>query len=605
MHESATTSQSIRVSDSGGGGRRVNGDEWRWLLRQLRPFIRYEIGSLVLVLFASAVSLMAPLLMKWLIDHVLTRRAWRELIVVTVLFFAVSVGGHAFRSAANLIAAGGVLQCAFHIRRRLLTNLATLPPAFYAEHPVGDLMQRTEADVSLVADLGSDLLPSVVTMAVQSVMTLVIMIALDWRLTLVTVPLAPVFEWQRLRYQRRLRQRSEEVRDASGAQSNLLNELLTGMTQIQLLGCERRVLRSYARLNLRSQRARWRQRKTELMFGVTTMTIVALGSALIVGYGGARVMDGQLTAGGLVAFYSYVGGIFAPLSMATDLYARLTRVRASLERLLEIDRAPNAIRDADHAATLHGRAGRIVCTGVEFKYAPDKPALVGVDFAARTGERVAIVGASGCGKSSLLSLLPRLYDVDDGCIEIDGRDVRAVQLRSLRQSLSFVPQEAILFQGTLRANLGQGCPGATWEELERAMRIACLTEVVERLPEGLNTLLGPMGAGLSGGEKQRVAIARAILQDRPILILDEAMSALDARTERRLLAGLESWSQGRIVIIVSHRLAAAKWADRIVVVDGGRVVEQGTHAKLYRPGTAYFDLWEQGEAVMATGVESQ
>jgi ABC-type multidrug transport system fused ATPase/permease subunit len=359
-----------------------------------------------------------------------------------------------------------------------------------------------------------------------------------------------------------------------------------------LLGAERRMARNYGRLNLRSQRARWKQRKNEIVFSFTAMTVVSFGSALILGYGGARVMNGQLTAGGLVAFYSYIGGIFAPLSMATELYARLTRVRASIQRLLEIEQAPNELDDRDTATPLTDRPRLIVCTDVKFKYDPDKHAVDGADFDARAGERVAIVGTSGCGKSSLLKLLPRLYDVDAGRIEIDGRDVRALQLRTLRQAISFVPQEPILFQGTLRENLRLGCPTATPEDLDRAIRIACLTDLVDRLPDGLKSPLGPMGAGLSGGEKQRVAIARAILQDRPILILDEATSALDARTERRLLARLKTWCEDRIVIVVSHRLAASKWADRVVVLDAGRVIEDGSHEGLFQPGTFYFDLWE-------------
>jgi ABC-type multidrug transport system fused ATPase/permease subunit len=576
-----------------------NANEWRWLFRQIRPFLHYEIGSIVLILAASALSLTSPLLMKWLIDQILPQRAWRELILVAVLYFALNIGGHGLRSVGSLIAASGIMRCAYELRRRLLGQLIRLPAAFYAKHPVGDLVQRTEADVSLVAELGSDMLPQVLNMVVQTTMTIGIMVALDWRLTVVTLPLAPVFQWLRSHYRTVLRQNSEDVRANSGNQSNLLNELLTGITQIQLLGAERRVARNYARLNLRSQRARWIQRKNELMFTFTAMTVVSLGSALILGYGGARVINGQLTAGSLVAFYSYIGGIFAPLSMATELYARLNRVRASIGRLLDIEQAPNEIRDRDDAAPLTERPHLIVCTAVKFQYDADKPALDGADFDARAGERVAVVGASGCGKSSLLKLLPRLYDAEGGRVEINGRDVRSLQLRSLRDAISFVPQEPILFQGTLLENLRHGSPSATPDELDRAIRIACLTDVVERLPDGLKSTLGPMGSGLSGGEKQRVAIARAILQERPILILDEATSALDARTERRLLARLKTWCKDRIVIVVSHRLAASKWADRVVVFDSGRVIEDGSHTNLYQPGTFYFDLWEQTGTTLA------
>ncbi len=633
--------------------------EWRWLWRQIRPFIHYEIGSLVLVLFSSAVGLSSPLLMKWLIDDILPHQRWQALIIATGLFFAVSAGRTALSSAASLIGARGVMQCAFELRRKLLGHLVGLPAAFYADHQVGDLVQRAESDVSLVADLGSDLLPSVVNMIVQTVMTISIMVFLDWRLTLIALPLAPVFEWLRHRYRTILRKNSESVREASGQQSNLLNELLTGITQIQLLGAERRVARRYTRLNLRAQKARWQQRWNELMFTFSAMTVISLGSALILGYGGARVIRGELTAGSLVAFYSYIGGIFSPLSMATELYARLTRVRASVRRLLEVEQAPNDIRDRDDAVPLDGRPQLLVCTGVSFRYRPasgeatdngkadglkangahvavaiantngnpdargdkdkdedededkdkkndfERPTLDNADFDARIGERVAIVGASGCGKSSLLKLLPRLYDADAGRIEIDGTDVRALQLRTLRQAISFVPQEPILFRGTLRDNLRHGCPTATQQDIERAMRIACLTDVVARLPDGLNTELGPMGSGLSGGEKQRVAIARAILQDRPILILDEATSALDARTEFRLLARLAPWCKRRIVIVVSHRMSASRWADRVVVFDNGHVIEDGSHDALYQPGTFYFDLWDHNSASLSNDPEAK
>jgi len=594
MHQPGTSARAgaKSASDPEHGEHAPSVSEWRWLYRQVRPFLLYEFGSIVLILAASALSLTSPLLMKWLIDSILPQHAWRDLILVAVLYFAVSIGGNGLRSIGSLIAAAGVMRCAYELRRRLLGQLIRLPAGFYTKHPVGDLVQRTESDVSLVAELGSDLLPQVLNMVVQTTMTIGIMVALDWRLTVVTLPLAPVFQWLRSHYRTVLRANSEAVRTNSGNQSNLLNELLTGITQIQLLGAERRVARNYARLNLRSQRSRWIQRKNELMFTFTAMTVVSLGSALILGYGGARVINGQLTAGSLVAFYSYIGGIFAPLSMATELYARMNRVRASIRRLLDIEDAPNEIRDRDDAKPLTERPNLIVCTGVTFQY-DDKPALDGADFDARAGERVAIVGASGCGKSSLLKLLPRLYDAEDGRVEIDGRDVRSLQLRSLRDAISFVPQEPILFQGTLLENLRHGSPSATTEELDRAMRIACLTDVIERLPDGLKSPLGPMGSGLSGGERQRVAIARAILQERPILILDEATSALDARTERRLLARLKTWCKDRIVIVVSHRLAASKWADRVVVFDRGRVIEDGSHANLYQPGTFYFDLWEQ------------
>jgi ATP-binding cassette, subfamily B, bacterial len=597
----------MRPTQTAAPSARAAGDdqEWRWLWTQVRPYVHYAIGNLVLGLIAIALWLSSPLLMKWLIDAILPQRAWGALVLATILFFATFIGGFVLRAAASLVATRGVLKCTHQLRRRLLGHLIDLPAAFYAEHPVGDLVQRAETDVSLVADLGTDLLPTTVNMAVQMCMTIAIMVTLDWRLTMIVLPLTPLFEWLRRRHRTILRQRSEAVRGASGVQSSLLTELLTGIIQIQLLGAERRMARHYARLNLRSQRARWAQKRSEQLFSVMATTVIALGSAIIIGYGGARVMMGDLTAGTLVAFYSYIGAIFGPLSTATDMYARVNRVRASIRRLMDVERMPSAIRDGAEATPLVGRPRLIVCTGVTFRYDPDKPALDRADFDARVGERIAIVGASGCGKSSLLKLLPRLYDVEQGRIEIDGRDIRSLQLRTLRAAISFVPQEPFLFQGTLRENLRHGRPTASTEDLRRAIDIACLTDVVHRLPDGLLAHLGPMGSGLSGGEKQRVAIARAILQDRPIVILDEATSALDVQTEQRLLGNLRCWCKDRIVIVVSHRLTASRWADRAVVFDAGRVIEDGSHDSLFQPGTSYFDLWDsEGQSLAASPEEA-
>jgi len=335
------------------------------------------------------------------------------------------------------------------------------------------------------------------------------------------------------------------------------------------------------------------RRRAELFFTLFSMSIIALGMALIIGIGGARVIFGGLTAGSLVAFYSYIGYLFAPLNTAVELYARLNRVRASIRRLQGIENTPSIITEAPDAVPIVEAPQHVVCRNVTFGYAPGTPVLHGIDFAAHAGERVAIVGESGCGKSTLLKLIPRLYDVETGSVTIDGVDVRRAQLKSLRRAISVVPQDPVLLQGTLRDNLLHARPTASRADLARVAYLACLTEVVDRLPGGWDAPLGPMGAGLSGGEKQRVAIARALLQERAVVILDEATSALDPPTEQRLLAHLDAWCASRIVVVVTHRLSAACWADRIIVLVRGQLVEQGSHDTLFRPGTYYYQLWQR------------
>jgi ABC-type multidrug transport system fused ATPase/permease subunit len=577
--------------------------EWAWLYREGRPFAHYQLGSLTCILASSAAGLAQPLLVKWLIDDVLPNRRWGALAMVTGLFLATVVGRSVIAALGTLVNTLAVKRMTFGIRTRLVRHVQSLSAEFYARQPVGDLLQRLERDVSVVGEFASDGFPSMVRVVAGTLMAIVVMVYLDYRLASIVLLLLPIFGYVRYRYRTILRRGAESVREASGQQSSLLHEILSGAIQIQLLGAERRLARHYVRASLTTMRRELLQSRNELTYRSASNLIIGLGMALIIGYGGVRVMLGGLTIGGLVAFYGYVGSMFAPMSTAIGLFARVIRVHASVRRLIALEQAPSAVRDAVDAVPLGDTPRQLAFRDVSFAFRLKEPVLQHIDLRVDAGQRVALVGESGAGKSSLMKLIPRLHDPVDGCLELDGRDIRSLQLHSLRSAISFVPQEPVLFKGTLLANLRFACPTATREEIDHAGWIACLSDVVARLPQGWNTELGPMGSGLSGGEKQRVAIARALLQRRPILVLDESCSALDAATERLLLSRLLGWAEGRMVVLVSHRLAAARWADRVVVMDDGHVVEDGCHFALYREGTHYGSLWEYREAP-ATGSRS-
>jgi ABC-type multidrug transport system fused ATPase/permease subunit len=574
---------------------RTTQSEWSWLWRQSRPFVLYQVASLLCILASSAIGLAQPLVMKWLIDDVLPNGRWGALTTVSAIFLLAAVTRSSLSSLGSLITTLGSTRMTLRVRTHCVKQVMSLSPEFHARHAVGDLVQRLERDVSIVGDMGSEVFPSIARVLGETSMAVAIMFYLDWRLSAIVVPLLPLFGYVRYRCRALLRGGTQELREATARQSSLLQEMLNGVLQVQLLGAERRITRNYVRLSLRTAQREIAQKKNELMFTFVSMSIIGLGIALIVGYGGVRVLLGGLTVGGLVAFYGYISTIVSPMGTAVGLYAQVIRLGVSIRRLMDIEHATDVIRDAPGATPLPSSPRVLVCTNVSLDYGADTPVLRRVQFHARAGERVAVVGVSGSGKSSLLKLIPRLYEPREGSVQLDGCDVRSLQLRSLREAISFVPQDPVLFQGTLRANLRYGCQTATPEDIEHAAWVACLTDVVEHLPRGWDTELGPMGSGLSGGERQRVAIARALLQRRPILILDEASSALDGATEQRLLSRLEAWSADRIVIVVSHRLAAARWADRVVVLYQGEVVEDGCHDLLFRSGTHYGALWDRPE----------
>jgi ABC-type multidrug transport system fused ATPase/permease subunit len=320
-----------------------------------------------------------------------------------------------------------------------------------------------------------------------------------------------------------------------------------------------------------------KRRATELFFGSLLYLIIMLGIASVLCYGGYQVIVGTLTAGGLVAFYGYTLQLFMPLYGVVDIYSKLQRATASVRRLMEITEADAILRDRPDALAIDLTSGAIELNDVSFSYHPDRPVLNTISLRVNPGERVALAGRSGNGKSTIARLVARLYDVRAGTVLIEGNDVRNIKLKSLRSSVIFVPQDPVLFDVTLRENLLYGNPQATPDELDTVTKLAQLETLIDKLPKGLDESLGPRGNRLSGGERQRVALARALLQHPKILILDECTSALDELTEQRLLRNLHHHLKGVTTIIISHRPYPTRWANRVLHLNCGQISNNGGH----------------------------
>jgi len=454
----------------------------------------------------------------------------------------------------------------------------------------GMLVARFTNDVNFTRDaivkcftgIGRDLLSIIVLAGV--------MVHTNWKLALIALVVFPASLFPILYIGRRMRRISADTQHAIGLQTTFLDEAFKGFRQIKAYGMEnaeraraRNVFESVFRLTYKAGRTRSR----------TYPVMDSLGGfavAMILGWGGAMVLRGDTTVGQFMTFLAAVLLAYQPLRSLANLNAGLQEGLAAMERVFRtIDYRPS-IADAPDARDLDVRRGAVRLTGVRFAYTPDRPALRGVDIDIPAGATVALVGPSGAGKSTILNLIPRFHDVQDGQVAIDGQDVRTVTLRSLRQAIAFVGQEATLFNDTVRANILYGRPDATDEQVAAAARNAAADEFIRALPEGYDTVVGERGSRLSGGQRQRVAIARAMLRDAPILLLDEATSALDSESERQVQEALERLMKDRTTIVIAHRLSTVVNADRIYVIDDGIVAGEGTHASLLERSDVYARL---------------
>jgi ABC-type multidrug transport system fused ATPase/permease subunit len=562
-----------------------------WLINQLKPFLRTHLASFALVLASGLLVMIEPLLMRFLIDVVLPAGAPRLFLLVMTGFLFAYLGRILFNAWGTILSNQATQKMMFRTKLRLLRQLQRLPAEYHEKNSVGDLLHRLEFDLSLVGETTGQITTLFLRTVITTALILVTMAVLNLQLTLIVIPLVPVFLMLRRWFQRPLRNCSDAVQYQRGRTTAFLQDQISCMAQVQLVCRELTEACKFIKLSARATRSEIKRQRMELIFASLSALVIMISVIAILGIGSYEVLQGTLTVGSMVAFYSYALQLFGPLYGAMDIYARLQRVGASARRLVEVEQAQITLFDSPDAVDLIRESPtQLELKNVFFRYRSDKPVLTDVSLKIEGTEKVALVGASGSGKSTIARLIARVYDVGEGAVLVNGNDVRNLRLKSLRSTVSFVPQEAPIFDTTLRENLLFGNPNASKSELERVVNITQLHDVVSRLSMGWDEPLGPRGIKLSGGERQRLALARALLQQPRILVLDESTSALDAITEQNLFEAMSELAQATIVI--SHRLSTIMWADRVIVLDQGRVVGEGSHSFLYATNKTYRSLCE-------------
>jgi ATP-binding cassette subfamily B protein len=487
----------------------------------------------------------------------------------------------------------------YDLRRQLFAHLQKLSLDFFSRQKTGWIVSRLTNDVDAIDQLVTDGVTTLVTNSLTFAGAVVLLVVLDWRLALATLSVMPFLIVATLWFRSRSARAYALVRNRIGDVSAHLQESISGVRVLQMF---RREHSDYDRLTEVSGAYRDVNYRTVVQSGVFFPFVEFMSTAAVVivlWYGGHLIGGDALQIGVLVAFIAYLDSFFDPLQQLSQLYNTFQASMAAVQKIYTVlDTAPD-MQDAPDAIDLPDAHGEVELRDVSFGYAPDSPVLHTVSLVIPAGTTVALVGATGAGKSTLVKLLARFYDPQAGSVLIDGHDLRAVTQRSLREQLAVVPQEAFLFSGSILDNIRFARPSAGDDEVKRVARIVGVHDFVEGLPDGYETEVQEGGSGLSTGQRQLISLARALLADPRILILDEATSSVDAESERRIERAMEVLFSGRTSVIVAHRLSTVRYADEIVVVDDGRILERGTHAGLIAAEGRYADLYRDWEATGA------
>ena len=476
------------------------------------------------------------------------------------------------------------------LRRTIYSHIQRLSLAYHDNKRTGDLISRVTDDVENIQSFIQQGLLGIVVNVVTLIGMIGVMFYLNWRFTLIALSVAPPLFVIVYTYTRKIKRASREVRKKEGEVTSVVEEVLSSIRVVKAFAREDYEVRRLEAESLEQVETALRARSLKAKLTPIVDVIVAIGTALVLWYGANLVLSGALSAGSMVVFILYLSKMYKPmqeLSKMTDTYSKAA---VGYERLQEVLATNEEVKDSPRAIAVPKLRGEIEFDQVSFCYTPDVPILKDVNFKVEAGQVAAFVGPTGAGKTSIISLIPRFYDPTSGVVKIDGTDVRRFRQKSLRQQISFVLQETMLFRAPVWQNIAYGKPDATRKEIIRAAELANAAEFIDKLPDGYDTVLGERGMTLSGGQRQRIAIARAVIRNTPILLLDEPSSGLDAASETLVFEALDRLMKDKTSIVIAHRLSTIRRADIIFVIDDGRLAESGNHDELMRQRGLYAEL---------------
>jgi len=567
------------------------------------------VVGLIAVIGEGIVNLLEPWPLKIVLDNVLRSRPMHGWLNDRIL----SIGGGdklaiiKFAAVAVLVIAAIGAICSYtekylttsigqwvmhDLRRTVYFHIQRLSLAFHDQSRTGDLISRVTSDIDTLQSFITSGLLGALTNCLTLVGMVGVMFYLNWRFTLIALCVAPVLFLVVYVYTRRIKKAARAVRKKEGEIVSIIQEVLSSIHVVKAFAREDYEQRRLEEQSLEGVEISLRARSLKAKLSPLVEMIVAVGTSLVLWFGARMVLDGSLSAGALVVFILYLGKMYKPMQELSKMTDDYSKAAVGYERIREVLDTEREVKDLPGARLAPRFKGKIEFEKVCFSYEPASPVLRDINFTVEPGQVAALVGPTGEGKSTIISLIPRFYEPNSGVIRIDGYDVRRLNKQSIRQQISFVLQETLLFHAPVWQNIAYGKPEASRSEILRAAEIALAHEFIEKMPEGYDTMIGERGVTLSGGQRQRIAIARAVIRNTPILILDEPTSGLDAESEKLVFEALDRLMEGRTAIVIAHRLSTIRRADIILVLKDGTIVETGKHEELLKSGGLYAEFHE-------------